>query len=493
MRHIIVGAVVALSLFSCNSKCVRHAKQASVDTVTVESHLIHPDSLKYPTLPWKIPTGDPYREELENGIPLYMAVDSTLPIFTLRLSFRAGTLYEKDAEKGLSLLHALTLRNGGSEKSNGSEIDSLLDFHALSLAVSAGADKTDITISGLSKYFPVASGILRELLLNPAFSAEKFEHNKDRIENSIRHRFDNPGPVLKAGWSQLVYPKMAISELLTVEHIEAISQKKLGEYHNSLIGASEVMVGFAGAVDGAEVKYLLDSLFPKERIAQKREMKKVVSNPQERVVIIHKDINQAYIKIGLPSFQRPDSRYYPVQLFNEILGGGGFTSRLVKEVRSNAGLTYSIRSALESNYHYKGCFTTTLFTKSESINHALFLTNDVIEKTIAEKLDSTEIHQIKEQYISALPSYFRTSKDIVFTYLTNEFDGRSPDHFTVYPQKLRDITLQQIENDVAEVIRPDDFITLIVGDTTALFAAESYNGFSLKELHPTILTEEDLL
>lgn len=453
----------------------------------------HPDSIVFEPLTWEVPTGAQYRQILSNGTPFYYAQDTTVPQFSLRFTFRTGSYYES----GTPVLHAMALRNGGSHKMSPKKVDSLLDFYALSYDVNSGKTQTTITISGLSSFYNQAEEIVTNLLLKPAFDKKRVKQNKELLLQKIAHQFDNAEPVLGAAWKKVLHPYNEISRVTTVKDIKKISVRSMQsmsrKYHKYMMDSAEVYVAFAGDIPRERVEETIGKIIPENRVIASRELLDLASKYKPQVLLVHKPINQAYVVIGQPAIQRPDTNYYPLMLFNQILGGGGFNSRLMTRVRSNKGLTYSIYSRIESNYTIKGSFSTIFFTMSNRINEALFLTLDVINETLSNKQDINEVNMIKSRLIQALPSYFRTKRDIVNTYLDNEFDKRADDHYTVYEEKLRAITIKDIENAKKNVLNPEQFSIVIVGDTSALLAAPSYKERSLKDLNPKVITENELL
>lgn len=462
-------------------------------SLSLFAEIPHPDSLVFEPLAWEIPLGKEYRQTLTNGTPFYYAQDSIVPKFSLRFVFRTGAYYEAQTP----VIHSMGLKNGGSHKMSPNVIDSLLDFYALSYNVTAGKTQTTITISGLSSFYDQAEEIVTNLLLKPAFDAKRVKQNKDLLVQKVSHQFDNAEPVLSSAWKKVIHPYNEISRITTAKELKKLSvraiQKMSVKYHRYMVDSSEAYVAFAGDIPLERVKKTVETILPPKRKVYQRELLDLSSEYTPQVLLIHKPINQAYVAIGQPALQRPDSNYYPLMLFNQILGGGGFNSRLMTKVRSNKGLTYSIYSQVESNYTMKGTFSTIFFTASNRINEALFLTLDVINETIEEKQDMAEVTMIKSRLIQALPSYFRTKKDIVHTYVDNEFDKRDDNHYVVYEEKLKAITIADIERAKKEVLNPDHFSIVIVGDTSALFKADSYMDRNLSDLKPTVLTEEQLI
>ncbi len=452
--------------------------------------IIHPDSLTFEPLNWSIPEGSSYRSQIK-GIPFYYAQEK-LPLFTLQFAFKAGEIYGEGVD-GVAQLYRSILTNGGTAKHTPQELDSLFDLYAINVAVSGDASKTVITISGLADQFTRATELLTELFSSPRFDEKRLARDKELFKEKIVHRFDNPGPVMNITWKKLIYPNSSAANLITAEQIDSVTEKSLRGFHKTLMEQSPVIIAFGGSIGKKLVEQAIVKLFPAKRSV--RVPVEIVPKPEptHRLVIVQKPINQAYIITGHPLFKRPDERYYPLTIFNEILGAGGFNSRLVTKVRSDAGLTYSISSTVESNYLYEGTFNVSLFTKSESVNHALGLTFETVRATLSENLSTEEINEKKYSFVATLPSSFRSGSDIVSTYQENELQGRPMDHYITYPTKLNAITTNQVIETARKSIIPDNFVTVIVGDTAELLSAPAWNGIDIKTMAPLILTEEDLV
>lgn len=464
----------------------------SISLVFSQTQFIHPDSLKFGELNWQIPDGKQFRKMVGN-IPLYYEKDNSVALFYLQLSFEAGSLLENPQPQGTANLYSLSIRNGGSKKFLPAKVDSLLALNAVSLSVSSGLDRTDFVISGLSANLNLGLEILEDILKNPLWDSTRLELNKTRLSQNIMHRFDNPSAILSAGWRALIYPNTEYSRLLSVDYPEKILMQDLQNYHNFIMKDAKMLVAASGDIDEKTVKDFVQKNFGKKRKINSRKLPEILPAKTAQTLIIHKDgLNQSYIATGIPSFKRPDDRFYPLTIFNEILGGGGFNSRLVSQVRSDAGLTYSIYSQFSSNYRFDGIFNATLFTKSESTNHALALTQKIIFETVAETLTPAEVNEKKEQFILSLPSAFRTSENRVRTFLADEFEGRKTNHYIEYEKRLNTISADSVSAEAKKFFEKKELFTVIVGDTAQIKNLPEWNGFSLEKLNPKIISIDDL-
>jgi zinc protease len=189
------------------------------------------------------------------------------------------------------------------------------------------------------------------------------------------------------------------------------------------------------------------------------------------------------VRIGIPLFKRPNDDYYPVSVLNQILGGGGFTSRLGTRIRSNEGLTYSIYSNCESNYTFPATWYIDYFTKNESFPKATHLVFEEVNKLVKDGVTQEELAAAKSMLTEELPSMFRSPFDIVSTYAMNEYNGRSPDHYKKYADEIRKISKEDIDTVAKKYLLSEKMVITAVGDTTALFHTKN-NLFNLRTFTP---------
>ncbi len=454
----------------------------------------HPSKISYKEFNWEAPLGSPYRKTLKNGLNLYIAEDQKLPIITIKGYIKGGNLNDQKGLEGLSSFSTKLMRTGGTEKYSADTLDELIDRYAMSFSVGASETMISFSASFLSQYTDLALDILNQILFHPTFDSSRVEREREITLSSLEHRFDNPGPVLSVAWIKTMYPNMANSSISTEKSIKAISIEMMKKYQKKNFNTSDMIVAISGDFVEKEITKKLLKAFPKSKSkSDKLGFPEIKPLSSPKFVIVHKKISQAYIKIGLPIIKRPDPDYYPLSVFNYILGGGGFTSRLGQSIRSDKGLTYSIRSSAGSNYFYPALFSIGLFTKSESINEAITEIKIEVEKLLKDGITKEELDQTTEILLGSLPSMFRSKDDITDTYAWNEYHGRAEDHFRVYKDKLHALTPEIVNSTAKKWLKPENLTYVIVGDTAELFKVEPYKDFSIETVKNKKVFTEDLL
>jgi zinc protease len=383
------------------------------------------------------------------------------------------------------------LRSGGTRKFPADTLDDLIGLLAMRVGFSAAESQFTFSGSFLAEYTGNAFTIIEEMFFHPVFDEKKLEKEKKILLEQIRHRFDNPGPTVGIAFEKCMYPGQAPGRLMSEASVSSITRGDLIGLHKAVFTPGNMIFCISGAFKRDSMKARLDTFFTAAPAGgETAGFPKITINRQPRCLLVHKEISQAYVRLGLPLFQRPHPDFYPISVLNQILGGDGFTSRLGKKIRSDAGLTYSIYSDAESNYTYPAPFFISFFTKNASFAEAVALSFDEVKKFVDGGVTDEELANAKSTLIGELPSMFRSPDDVVSTYGWNEYYHRSPDHYKVYPQKIGEITRNDISRVARQYLATDSMTVTVVGDSTALLRLRS-GGFSLAARHcSTILPDQ---
>jgi len=454
---------------------IEHAKPVvgSIDTGAAAKREIvsHPSELKFDSLDWKVPLGDHHRVKLAAGPIAYVAVDSALPLVSITAYIRSGSLTDPAGKEGLGSLMTRLMRIGGTERYNADTLDALIDQLAMSFSFSQGEADISFRASFLSEYLDTAMVIMKEMFFHPAFDPKKLERERSITLEGISNRFANPGPTLSVAYRKHAYQKSAPARISTAASVKSIKRNDIVALHKAAFSSCDIILAASGKFDRDDMISRLNTVFSAPITPKPQTVPEIAVAPKTRALVVHKDINQAYIRMGLPLFKRPHQDYYAVVLLDYILGGSGFTSRLGTRVRSDEGLTYSIHSNAESNYTYPATLHITFYTKTASLPKAVTLVLEELDKIVKDGVTEEELENAKAALITELPASFRSPEDIVSTYAWNEFYGRAPDHYAKYPDELRKLTKADIDNVAKKYITVDKMTYTLVGDTTAINAA----------------------
>lgn len=487
MKHLLVALTAGSFVVA---SCASARKAAAPARSGVPNH---PTKIEYSKLDWQVPLGKPYRRTLDNGLRVYLAEDPSLPLVSVIGYLKYGSIAEPKGKEGIGALLVRLMRTGGTEQYPPDTLDAVLDRYAINASFGLHQTNMVIRFSFLEEFADTAFHLMEQMLFHPVFDKQRLKKERARALANIAHRFDNPGPVLRTAQKKLMYPGEPNSHLSTRESIGSITRDQIVALHKDIMKTENVILGVSGKIGTDDVAQRLESMFPQARDSSTAQFPEIAVGPKVKALFVHKDMTQAYVRMSLPLFTRPHQDYYPMSLLNHILGGGSFTSRLNKSIRSDAGLTYSIYSNAQSNYTFPGLLFVSFHTKTETAARAIRMTHEEIDRLLEEGITDTELANAKQVLIDGLPSMFRSPEDIVEHYAWNEYYGRTEDHFRVYPDKLRAITKDEVMTVARKYLKPEEFSYAVVGDTTALSQHASSGGFSLEDLGPRTTIPTDSL
>jgi predicted Zn-dependent peptidase len=446
----------------------------------------HPSKIAYPPLGWKVPLGGPYRQVLDNGLVAYIAEDHTLPYFQLTGIVHYGAICDPAGKEGISSLMTSLMRLGGTAAYNADTLDAVIDLYALHVAVSASDTRMSFSCACLSEYMDTCLYILSQVLFHPSFEEKKVKKQTSIFLESIAHRFDNPDPVLDAAYEKAMYKDGPNSRIPFPETIGKITRKDLIELHKKVFRTENMIVAAAGKFDRAALARKLAALFPKAAAPADTAFPAIAVKPLAKCVLVNKPISQSYIRMGLPLFKRPNDDFYAVQLLNMILGGEGFTSRLGTKVRSDEGLAYVVYSSAGSNYFFPATFFIEFHTKNETASRAMAISLEEVKRIRDSGVTDEELAHAKKELIDGLPSMFRSPADIVDNYADNEYLRRPADHFAKFPDRINALTKADVLAAAKKYLDPANITIAVVGDTAAVFKADTVAGFSLRAQKPRV-------
>jgi zinc protease len=184
------------------------------------------------------------------------------------------------------------------------------------------------------------------------------------------------------------------------------------------------------------------------------------------VYLVNKDVNQGRVSILLPGIMRDDPDYFAAAIMNDILGGGGFTSRIVNRVRSDEGLAYAAGSSLPGGIYYVPPFSASFQTKSRTVPYAISIVFEEMKRMAETPVSDTEINTSINGMIDRFPRVFATKGQIAATFAQDEFTGRyakDPNYWKDYRNKIRALTKADIERAAKRLLKPEEAVILVVG------------------------------
>ncbi|HVX65677.1 MAG TPA: pitrilysin family protein, partial [Bryobacteraceae bacterium] len=327
-------------------------------------------ALKYPPLN-KVKVPEPTRFELPNGLVIYLVEDHELPLISASALIRAGSRWEPGDKVGLASITGSVMRTGGTATRPGDQLDQELDRLGAHVETGIGQDSGRASVSVLKEDFDKGLDILADLLQHPAFPQDKIDLAKIAQRDQIARRNDNPNGIIFREFSRALFGKDSpYARITEYDTINAITRDDMVAFHQRFYQPESVLLGVWGDFDAATVRGKIERAFGSWQKGGHAKPEAPAVDPAARertgIFAINKpEMKQSWVLMGMLGGKRSDPDYAPLEVMNEILGGG-FASRLFSHVRSDQGLAYAVFSAWQPAWDRPGIFAAGGSSKPET-------------------------------------------------------------------------------------------------------------------------------
>ncbi len=425
----------------------------------------HPRELPNPpALSFKM--SKPATFTLGNGIQVYYLQDTELPLVWVMGYFRGGSLFEPADKVGLASTMATVLRTGGTGTRPGDKINEELETIAATVEAMGGSEYMSVTGSALKKDFAKLLEIYADLVMNPAFPQDKLDLARNQSLESMRRRWDQPMQVGSFLFQEKLYgADTPYGRRSTPTTLKAITPQDLAAFHERFFAPNNLMLGVAGDVPLDQVKALLNRVF--EGWAKKKvdlpEPAPLVERADSTVYYAYKDTPQANAFLGHLGVRRNNPDQYKLDVLNDILGGGGFRARLMKEIRSNRGLTYGIYGGVFAGRD-RGAFQIASPLKAAQFVEAIGLVKGILQDLQTNFVGDEEIETAKNSIINSFVFNFEQRNQIMSQAMVMKLQGYADNYFDTYIDNVRKVTKEDVRAVAKKYMDPAKMILLVVGD-----------------------------
>lgn len=401
-----------------------------------------------------------------SGARVYFVATSVLPILDVQIDLPAGSVYEPGDKAGLSSLAAGLLDAGagsGATALDEEQISERLVNLGARLTASSDHDKASLSLRTLTSA-PEKEGALammRLLLASPVFPAESLGREKARSIAAIREAETRPDSIAAKRFAAAIYPGHAYGRTASVESVGAITRDDLVAFHRSHYSAQRAVVSIIGDVSRAEAESIAQRLTEALPASAAPALPAAVSLPKKEMLKIAHPAAQAHVYVGAPSIRRDDPDYFALLVGNYTLGGGGFVSRLMKEVREKRGYAYSVYSYLAPR-RLEGPFQMGLQTRRDQAEAALKVANEVLAEFLATGPTADELAAAKKNLVDGLALRIDSNAKILGYLSAIGFHGLPLTYLDDFPAKVEAVTVRDVVAAFGRHIKPENLVTVIV-------------------------------
>lgn len=403
-----------------------------------------------------------------SGARVYFVEDHNLPMLDVAVSFPAGSAYDDADKKGVAgLTHGL-LDLGVQGLSEDDIARKLADIGAR-IGSSFDADRSSVTMRTLSNAAErdVALDIMARVLQQPLFPQEVLAREKARLIASLREAETKPEFLSEKAFGKAVFGTHPYGWQTEVADIEKVGRTDLLEFFRSHYGAKGAVVALMGDVTRQQAEAIAQQLTAQlPQSARAASLPAVVSLAGPSEQRIPHPASQSHILIGVPGIARNDPDYFTLYVGNYILGGGGFVSRLMNEVREKRGMAYSVYSYFMP-MQQPGAFQIGLQTKNEQVDEALQVVRKTVRDFVEKGVTEAELRAAKQNIIGGFPLRIDSNHKILEYLSVIGFYDLPLTYLDDFQKRVEQVSTRSIHDAFRRRIDPDAMATVIVGGQAA--------------------------
>jgi zinc protease len=410
------------------------------------------------------------RHTLKSGVSVFFLEDHSLPLVTFYARLRGGyALLPRDRYAAATALPGL-LRSGGTERLSPDSLDHLIDHYALQTVFGGGGGSTFASLNTLRRHLEPAMDLWGEILTTPGFDEKEVEIWRGRQAESIRRRKDDPGSLAFSEFNRIMFGDHPIGWDMSDEDLgpDRFSVEALRDVHGRVFCPDNLLLGVVGDLSWGEVEPLLDELVGRWRPCQGGllEPRTPRMRSQGAVFLIPRELAQSTIvmaqKGGVSQEESPD--YFASRIGNAILGGSGFTSRIVTRVRTERGYAYSASSLWTTPERYEGILGAVTQTKGESTIAAARLILDTMEEMRDAPPTMAEVERAIAQISNGFVFNFQDPGQIVSRQMFYWSQDLPEDWLSRYLRGIQEVRPEDVRRVFRRHFQREDMVILILGD-----------------------------
>lgn len=424
-----------------------------------------PDDLSFEQLDFQFP--EVAYQQLDNGIKVYSRENQELPLVELTVMVEGGSIYDPAGKTGLSQVFAEVLQTGGSSRLTPEDLEAELEIRAIGLSVSSSSYSYEINLSVHRDELEHGLEILADLLQQPRFDPDRLQLARQQMLEDLHRKNDEPGSIARRLLAEAINTDHPFGAFPTDAEINSFTRDDLINLHQRFFSPENLWIAISGDITQTEIKDLFGQKFGSWTAAPAfvRDFPSLPQAPNGQILLADKDVPQTSILMGHRGISKDNPDGMALRVANYILGGGGFNSRLMREVRSNRGLAYSVYSYFQIGRHLPGLFIAGSETKSQSTVEVVRLMRDLMQQFIEEPVSEDELELAKKSLINSFVFAFDNWHAIVTRKLRLDYYGYPEDYMETYRQQIADVTVADVQRVAGQYLRPDQLQVVLVGDS----------------------------
>jgi len=353
----------------------------------------------------------------------------------------------------------------GTKTRSAAQIAQQIEFIGGELATQGAQDFSTVTLRVLKKDVDLGLTILSDILMNPIFAEKDVARVRGELMGQLQGEKDEPGVIAIKAFDEIVFQGNPYRRAAngTEKTVPKITRNDLVQFHHTYYRPNRTIVAIVGDIREHEALDVVRKHFGKwtKKDGVPSTFSPAVPLQQPKLKLIDKDLTQANVILGHLGIDRKNPDFYAVSVMNYILGGGGFSSRLVNRIRDQKGLAYDVDSGFQANV-MPGPFTVQLQTRNAAANQAIASVVEEMKRIRTEPVSDQELADAKAYLIGSFPLRLDTTGKLAALLTLVELHGLGLSYFEDYPKAIRAVTKEDVLRVAEQYLHPDVYALVVV-------------------------------
>ncbi len=402
--------------------------------------------------------------ETKNGIKFWLIEDNSLPLVSMSFSFKGGSILDPIGKDGVTNLMT-SLLDEGTQNFTASEFRLFKRENGIKISFSTSKERIDGSFQVVKPRLQEGFYLLHESINKAKFPVREIKKVKSQIEASIKIDNSDVSTLASNKFNEFFFKDKLIGRNTkgNLKALTTISRDNIKSIYRSSFVKDRLFIGISGDIDSTLAKKYVDYVFgnlPSKEFINPISKLKELSKGKE---IIKMKTPQTTVVFGQKGLGRKDKEYFAARIINYVLGGGGFQSRLYKEIREASGLVYSIYSYLMP-YEYAGVIIGGFQTRNENVGTTIEKVKSEWKRIESEGITKIELQNAKTYYKGSFSRNFTSTLSIASLLMIVQYYDLGEDYFKKRDLIIDDLKLNEINNLAKKLFDSETLFFMIVGE-----------------------------
>ncbi|WP_288108187.1 pitrilysin family protein [Limnobacter sp.] len=406
----------------------------------------------------------------DSGAKVMFMRTEALPMLDVRVDFPAGSRNDPAGKEGLASVVTDMLGRGAKGMSEDQIADGFADTGA-NFGSDAGVDYAGFQLRTLTAQpqFDKSIALFEKVMQQPEFKDDILKRELSRSVSDLKEELTKPGPLASRAFMQAMYPKHPYGTPVTEASLNAITLKDVQDFYQNRYLVKYAVVSMVGNLTREQAEKLANQLtanLPQGTLTSNplggEDYEALQAQEQGKLIHIDHPAEQSHILMGLPAMRRGTPDYFDLLVANHVIGGGGFVSRLMNEIREKRGLAYSVYSYFMP-LGDAGPYQVGMQTRRDKTHEALGLLNSTLDNFIQNGPTQAELDAAKKNLIGGFPLRIDSNSDLVANLSMMGIYNMPLNFLDTWTSNIQKVTVQSAREAFARHVKKDKLVTVVVG------------------------------